>query len=150
MYVYMGVHVCVRMHVWVFSMHLYILVCLVACYSISSSFGEIRISCRRPGHDSDSYRCGPDTEGIRRPMHRMIRRSVPVHAVKTRRRFGSETSSFHVSVRSCVFIVIDMLYMLPLSFYVTFRYTLLVWLLVPVHETYMIVHFIHVDDFCLY
>jgi len=39
-----------------------------------------------------------------------------------------------------------MLYMLSLSFYTTFRYILLVCLLVLLHETYMIVHFIHVVD----
>ena len=72
----------------------------------------------RPGHDSDSCRCGPDTQEIRRPMHGMIRRPVPVRAVKTRQRFGSETASFHVSVRSYVFTVIGMLYMLILSFHV--------------------------------
>ena len=53
-------------------------------------------------------RCEPDTQAIRRPIHGMIRRLVPVRAVKTRRRFGSETASFHVSVRSCVFIVVGM------------------------------------------
>ena len=30
-------------------------------------------------------RCGPDTMVIQRPIHGMIRRSVPVRAVKTRR-----------------------------------------------------------------
>ena len=53
-------------------------------------------------------RCGPDTMVIRRPIYGMIRRPVPVRAVKTRRRFGSETASFHVSVRSCVFTVVGM------------------------------------------
>ena len=37
---------------------------------------------------------GPDTMAIRRPIPGMIRRSVPVHAVKTRRRFDSETRHF--------------------------------------------------------
>jgi len=32
----------------------------------------------------------------------MIQRSIPVHAVKTRRKFRSKTASFHVSVCSCV------------------------------------------------
>jgi len=69
-------------------------------------------------------RCGPDAQPIRRPIHGMIRRSVPVRAVKTRWRFGSETAPFHVSVRSCVFTVVCMLYMLLLSFHVTFCYIL--------------------------
>ena len=38
------------------------------------------------------------------PIHGMIRRSIPVHIVKTRRRFGSKTASFHVSVYSSVFL----------------------------------------------
>ena len=47
-------------------------------------------------------RCGPDTKVIRRPTHGMIRISVPVRTVKTRRRFSSEIASFHVSVCSSV------------------------------------------------
>ena len=88
------------------------------------SFGEIRTVVG----DSDPIRicarCGPDTQAIRRPIHGMIRRSVPVRAVKTRRRLDSKTTSFHVNVRSYVFTVIGMLYMLHLSFHVTFFYVL--------------------------
>ena len=43
-------------------------------------------------------RYGPNALAIRKPTHGMIRRSVPVRAVKTRRRFGSKTASFYVSV----------------------------------------------------
>ena len=57
-------------------------VCMVACYSDTSPLA----------------RSGPDTMVIRRPIHGMIRRSVPVRAVKTRGRFNSKTVSFHVSV----------------------------------------------------
>ena len=39
-----------------------------------------------------------DTLAIRRPIYGMIRRSVPVRAVKIRWRFGSKIASFHVSV----------------------------------------------------
>ena len=132
-YVCVRVRVYVRMHVWVFSVHLYLFVC-IGC--VLQHFGFVwwdRTSYRRPGPDSGSCRCGPDTMGIRRPMHGMVRRPVPVRAVKTRRRFGSETASFHVSVRFCVFTVVGMPYMLILSFHVTFRYILSVWLLVPLH-----------------
>ena len=90
----------------------------------------------RPGPDSDSCRCGSDTQAIRRPIHGMIRRLVPVHAVKTRRRFGSETASFHVSVRSCAFPYLPLsvcIYMLLLSFHVTFCYILPVLSLVSLH-----------------
>ena len=82
---------------------------LVACYSISDLFGEIQTSCRRPRQDSDSYRCGPDTEEIRRSTHRTIRRSVPVRAVKTRRRFGSQTALFYVSVSYFLFEYFDII-----------------------------------------
>jgi len=40
--------------------------------------------------------CGPDTPAIQRPTYEMIRRSVPVHAAKTRLRFNSKIASFHV------------------------------------------------------
>ena len=103
-----GVHVCVGMLGWVLSVHLYLFVCSVACYSILDPFGEIRTSCRRSEPDSDSCSLWTRCMVIRRPIHGMIRRPVPVRAVKTRRRFGSKTSSFHVSVRSCVFTVIGM------------------------------------------
>jgi len=92
----------------------------------SGPLREIRTVTGDPDSIRILARYGHDTMAIRRQAHGMIRISVQVRAVKTRRRFGSETASFHVSVRSCVFIVTDMLYMLPLSFYVTFRYTLLV------------------------
>jgi len=48
-------------------------------------------------------RYGPNTLAIRKSIHGMIRRLVPVRAVKTRRRFESEIASFHVSVYSHVF-----------------------------------------------
>jgi len=54
--------------------------------------------------------CGSDRLAIRRPINGMIRRFLPVRAVKTRRWFGSKTASFHVSVCFCViflFIVIN-------------------------------------------
>ena len=53
--------------------------------------------------DSNCARCRPDTLASWKPTHEMIRRSVPIRTVKTRRRFGSKTASFYVSVRSCVF-----------------------------------------------
>jgi len=76
--------------------------CTVVCFSDSDPFGEIRTSYWRPGPDSGSCRSGPDTQAIRRPIHGMIRISVFVRAVKTRRRFGSETASFQVSVCFCL------------------------------------------------
>ena len=109
MYVYAHMFVCTCGCLACIYNYLYV---LVACYSISDLFGEIWTSCRRPGPDSDSCRCRPDTMVIRRPIHGMIRRSVPVRPVKTRWRFGSETSSFHVSVCSFRFFLLILIMIL--------------------------------------
>ena len=77
--------------------------CLVACCNASNPFGEIQTVAGDPDRIQIRARCGPDTMMIRRPIHVMIRRSVLVRAVKTRRWFGSETASFHVSVCFCLF-----------------------------------------------
>jgi len=103
--------------------------------------------------DPDSCSLWPDTMAIQRPIHGMIRRTVLIHAVKTRGRFSSKTVSFHVSVRSCAFPYLSLLicvYMLHLSFHVTFCYILPVWLLVPRHEVSMIVYFNYIVDRSLY
>ena len=92
-----GVHVCVSVLGSVLSVYLYLFVCLVACCSISGPFGEIQIVAGDPDPIRICARCGPDIMVIQRPIG-MIRRPIPVRAVKTRRRFGSETASFHVSV----------------------------------------------------
>ena len=45
-----------------------------------------------------------------------------VRALETRRLFGFKTASFHVSVCSCIiflFLVVNIIYMLPVSFYLT-------------------------------
>jgi len=69
--------------------------CMAACRMI-----------RTHSRDSNSVyigaRYGPDTLAIRRPTHGMIRRFVPVRAVKTRRRFGFKTVSFHVIIYSYI------------------------------------------------
>jgi len=100
MYVYVGVHVCVGVLVSVFSIYLYLFVCVGCVLQRSESFGEIRTVVGDPDPIRVRARCGPDTQPIRRPIHGMSRRSVLVRAVKTRRRFGSETALFHVSVCS--------------------------------------------------
>ena len=64
---------------------MFICMCLVARYSISNSFGKIRTVAGDPDSIRIRARCGPDTQSIRRPIHGMIHRSVPVRAVKTRR-----------------------------------------------------------------
>ena len=82
--------------------------CLVACCSVSDSFGEIRTIAGDPNPIHIRTRYGPDTHAIRRLTHGMIRRPVPIRAVKTRQRFGSETASFHVSVCSYIFTIVSM------------------------------------------
>ena len=80
----------------------------VACCSVSNLFGEIRThSCDsnqttgNPNTLREIRSCahyGPDTLTIRKLTHEMIRRFVPVRAVKTRGWFSFKTASFHVSV----------------------------------------------------
>ena len=91
------------MHVWVFSVYLYLFVCVGWVLQRSESFGEIRTVAGDPDLIRIHARCGPDKVVIRRPIHGMIRKSVPVRAVKTRWRFSSETALFHVSVCFCLF-----------------------------------------------
>jgi len=96
---------------------------------------------------------GLNSQENRRPIHEMIWRLVPVRAMKTRWQFGSKIVSFHMSVCSCVFPYLPLsacIYMVLSSFHVTFCYIWLVWLLVSLHETSMIVHFICVVDMSLY
>jgi len=68
---------------------------MVACYSDTDPL-------RYPNPIRICIRCGADTLVIRRPTHKMIQRSEPVHAVKTRRRFGPKIVSFYVNICSCV------------------------------------------------
>ena len=105
---YVGVHVCVGVLEWALRVYLYVLYVLVACCSISDSFGDIRTVAGDPDPIRIRARCEPDTQAIRRPVHEMICRTVPVRVVKTRWRFGFETASFHVSVCSYVFTVVGM------------------------------------------
>ena len=116
---YVGVHVCVSVLRSVFSVYLYLFMCTVACFSDSDPFGEIRTRCRRP--EPNPFSCSSWTRYAGNPKtdHGMIRRSVPVRAVKIRRRFYSETASFHVSVPCFLLILFYM------SAFNWFLYTLL-------------------------
>jgi len=80
----------------------------------------------------------------------MIRRSVLVCAVKTRRRFSSETASFYVSVCSYVIFFFTIIVFYSYYFHVNLYYILPVWLIVSLHETLLIVHLIWVVDISLY
>jgi len=103
-YVYLYMYVCgyTRLcpYARVGAKHVFMFICLcfVTCYSISDSFGMIQTVAGDPDSIRIRACCGPDTQAIRRSIYGMIRKSVPVRAVKIRRRFGSETASFHVSV----------------------------------------------------
>jgi len=102
-YVCIGVGMCILACVYMWHEYVYGVVYVCVRSWVGLHVAAVQTRLVRSGliiGDSGSCRCGTDTIGIRRPMHRMIRRSVPVHAVKTRRRFGSETSSFQVSVSS--------------------------------------------------
>jgi len=90
---------------------------VIQCFRYVS---EIRTIAENPDPIQIRARCGPDTMVIRRPIHGMIRRSVPVRAVKTRRRFGSENASFQVSV-PC--FLIEYLILFYMSAFNWFLYT---------------------------
>jgi len=139
MYVYTRIYGCILIYPWVYARVAYLygytceyimgicwfpflFVCSIACYSVSNSFVRSELSNRDPDLIRSCARYAPNTLAIRRSMHRMIQRFVPVHAVKTRRRFGSKTTSFHVSVCSCtifLFIVVSSINMLLALFYMT-------------------------------
>ena len=74
-------------------------VCTVACYRVADSL----VRFEPVTGDSDYARCGTDTLAIRKPIHGIIWRSVPIRVVKTRQRFGSKIASFHVGV--CSYII---------------------------------------------
>jgi len=79
--------------VWVY---VRVSLCSVACCS------NFRLVCWDPDPIQIRVRCGTDTLVIRKPIYKMIRRSVLAHTVKTRWQFGSKIASFHVSVCFCV------------------------------------------------
>ena len=106
-----GTRVC--MHVWHVCMGTrvsvlcvfwfpFLSVCFIACFNISDPFGEIPRRFR-------VVLLWTQYQVIRGPIHEMIQRFIPVRMVKTRRRFGSKTVSFHVSG---FFILISTLYLI--------------------------------------
>jgi len=112
--------------------------CSVACCSDADSF----VRSEPVTGDSDPIRIhdryGPDSQAIRRPIHRIIGWSVLVRAVKSRQRFDFKIASFHVSICSCIiFLIYHCLYyyMLPVSFHVTVWDILTVLLSISLHET---------------
>jgi len=90
--------------------------------AISDPFVQSELVTRDPDPIRICARYGPDTLAIRRLTHGMIHRSVLVCAMKTRWRFNSKIKLFHVSVCSCIislFLVVNIIYILPISFHVT-------------------------------
>ena len=65
-------------------------------------------------------RYGPDTMAIRRPTHEMIRRFLPVRVMKTRRRFGFKTASFHMSICLLVYFNFSVLFYCFIRMYILF------------------------------
>ena len=85
MYVYTrGVCVCVGVCTCVF-MCMCSYIRLVICYSNAGLSVRSEPGNRRPRPDLDLHFCGPNTQAIRRSIFGMIRRSVPIRVVKTRR-----------------------------------------------------------------
>jgi len=141
---------CMGMYAWVYAWVVYVrsvcmctgvcsceFMCSVACCSDANSFVRSEPVTR----DSDPIRIrdryGPDSQAIRRPIHRIIRWSVLVRVVKTIQRFNFKTASFHVSICSCIiFFIYHCLYyyMLPVSFHVTVWDILTALLPVSLHE----------------
>jgi len=96
---------------------------------------------------------GFDTQTIQKLTHGMIQRFIKVRVMENRRWFGSKTASFHVSICSCLFSYLPLsvgIYILLVSFHVTFCYILLVWLHGSLHETSMIVHLMYLVDMNTY
>jgi len=119
------------MHEYVYAyVYVYILVyymCFIECCSDVDSFVRSEPVTR----DLDLiWICAcyeRDSLAIQRLTHGMIQRFVLVRTVKTRRRFSSKITSFHVSVCSCIisiFIIVSIIYMLLILFYVTIYFIL--------------------------
>ena len=110
-----SMHVCcvyksVRVCMWCAYAYGYITVRVYICVHVSSCVRLRVVAIRtRLGNPNsiagvlDCARYGPDTLAIWRPAYEMIWRSIPVHAVKTRWRFGSKIASFLVNV--CSYII---------------------------------------------
>jgi len=75
---------------------------LIACCSNVDSFVWSEPVTEKQNPIRIRVHCGPDTLAIRKPTHGIIRRSLPVRVVKTRRWFSFKITSFHVSVCSYV------------------------------------------------
>jgi len=101
-YSYVSVHTCVctiahmcgNIHMSCVCVNYPSSLCMVACYSDYTHLYDLNSVTG----DSNCTHCGPNTLAIQKSTHEMIRRSVLVRVVQTRRRFGPATTSFHASV----------------------------------------------------
>ena len=128
-------------------------VCSGTCYSISDPLVRSEPGNRRPRPDSDSCslwtRYTGDLETS--PWDDLDIRTGSCSGDQTA--IDSKITSFHVSVCSYVFIYLLLLvcvYVLLLSFHMTFCYILQLWLLVSLHETSIISYLIYVVDMSIY
>jgi len=115
-YVWMGMYKCIYMYVcncmYIMCIRVYVYVCGVCVcmgciciivrvwvhvFGCMRDFGHVRAIWTRYEIQSCTH-YGPDTQAIQKSTYEMIRKFVPVRATDTRRRFASETASFHVSV----------------------------------------------------
>jgi len=132
LYSYVCVHVCVCV---------YVCKSIYICVSVRLRVAAIwtRLVRSRPVRGIRICACyGLDTQVIRRLIHGMIWRFVPVHAVKIRRRFGSKTTSFHVSVCFSIIFsltVVSSIYILLVLFHMIIWYIIPVCLSISLHET---------------
>jgi len=92
------------MCVYYVNMCVHVYLCTCVCLYINACVWLLVIAIRTRSWNLNPIRvrCEADTQATRRPTHEIIWRSVPVRAVKTRRRFGSKTTSLHVSIYFCV------------------------------------------------
>ena len=115
-------------------------VCWVAWYSNTDPLA-------RSGPDPDTCLLWSRYTGDSKTDPQGDWRSVPVRVVKTRRRFGFKTVSFHVSVCSCIISSCTVIsniyiYMLRALYHVIICFILPVWLLVPFYVMSVSAHFI--------
>ena len=86
--------------------------CSFTCYNVVNPLMRPKTGNRGLIPDPDSYSLRTRYPGDSKTDPWMIRRFVPVRAVKTGRRFGSKTASFHVSVYLLVYFLNSSIFIL--------------------------------------
>ena len=145
----MGMYACGGMYIMCTYVFVYQRVCMVACHSDTDPLARFRPVTR----DTDWCPLWTQYMAIRKLIHGMIRRSVLVRPVKSRQRFGSKITSFHVSVCSYVIFLFTVLFDICVFIRNISRDCLMyfiAWILVSLHETLLIIQLICVVDMSLY